>query len=242
MPFNVLLLPLLGGYVFLTHWNHTRFDTKRYSGERLIFHSAIAGVVFLILSFFTVLLLTRLWPAVVPVWREIVPFPYTGTSFGAFLLGAVGWWPLNHTCSKREKEQRSTIEEWGDHLEELLERALRGTKQVMVTLSNGKVYAGFVTTNINPAFERKYLQLLPTSSGYRHPETRELTFTTDYAQVYEDMVREGAFTDEAADDFLLVIPIPEITSANIFDPASYARFNEAQPPGLPRQAPHEPPA
>jgi len=46
MPFNVLLLPLLGGYLFLTHWNRTRFDTKRYSGERLIFHAAVAGVVF----------------------------------------------------------------------------------------------------------------------------------------------------------------------------------------------------
>jgi hypothetical protein len=47
VPFNVLLLPLLGGYLFITHWNRTRFHTKRYSGERLIFHSAIAGVVFL---------------------------------------------------------------------------------------------------------------------------------------------------------------------------------------------------
>jgi membrane-associated protease RseP (regulator of RpoE activity) len=51
MPFNVLLLPLLGGYLFLTHWNRTRFDTNRYSGERLIFHSAAAGVIFLLLSF-----------------------------------------------------------------------------------------------------------------------------------------------------------------------------------------------
>lgn len=49
MPFNVLLLPLLGGYLFLTHFNRTRFATKRYSGERLIFHSAIAGVALLCL-------------------------------------------------------------------------------------------------------------------------------------------------------------------------------------------------
>ncbi|MGI8617514.1 MAG: hypothetical protein ACR2L6_00290 [Gemmatimonadaceae bacterium] len=55
MPFNVLLLPLLGGYVFITKWNKTRFDAKRYSGERLIFHAAIAGVAFLIVAY----LLTR---------------------------------------------------------------------------------------------------------------------------------------------------------------------------------------
>jgi hypothetical protein len=32
MPFNVLLLPLLGGYFFITRWLPTRFATKRYTG------------------------------------------------------------------------------------------------------------------------------------------------------------------------------------------------------------------
>lgn len=50
MPFNVLLLPLLGGYIFITKWNRTRFNTKRYSGERLIFHAPVAGVLFLAAS------------------------------------------------------------------------------------------------------------------------------------------------------------------------------------------------
>lgn len=50
MPFNLLLLPLLGGYIFISHGNHTRFDARRYSGERLVFHSALAGVVFLVLG------------------------------------------------------------------------------------------------------------------------------------------------------------------------------------------------
>lgn len=51
MPFNVLLLPLLGGYIFITYWHRTRFSARRYTGERLLFHAALAGVIFLILSF-----------------------------------------------------------------------------------------------------------------------------------------------------------------------------------------------
>ena len=51
MPFNLLLLPLLGGYIFISHWHVTRFDATRYTGERLLFHSATAGVVFLLVAF-----------------------------------------------------------------------------------------------------------------------------------------------------------------------------------------------
>ena len=111
MPFNVLLLPLLGGYIFLTHWNRTRFNTKRYSGERLLFHAAIAGVVLLCLSFIVVSVIRYCWPQAYPVWRQIVPFHYTGTSFGALLLGSIGWWPLNLLTNRRGNEQRRTIRE-----------------------------------------------------------------------------------------------------------------------------------
>ena len=42
MPFDVLLLPLLGGYIFISNWNYTRFEAKRYSGQRLV--RAIIGL------------------------------------------------------------------------------------------------------------------------------------------------------------------------------------------------------
>jgi hypothetical protein len=51
MPFNVLPLPLLGGYVLLTRWHRTGFLARRYSGERLLLHAALAGVLFLTSAF-----------------------------------------------------------------------------------------------------------------------------------------------------------------------------------------------
>jgi hypothetical protein len=133
MPFNVLLLPLLGGYLLLTHWNRTRFATKRYSGERLIFHSAIAGVALLCLSFLIVQALIGLRPGWYASWREVVPFAYTGTSLGAFVLGATTWWPLNRFLFPMESERRRVIREWGDHLEELLEEAIQSRRGISIS-------------------------------------------------------------------------------------------------------------
>ena len=74
MPFDVLLLPLLGGYIFISSWNCTRFDAKRYSGQRLLFHSAIAGVG-LLGSSYGILLVTRRIPVAYEVWDSLVPDP-----------------------------------------------------------------------------------------------------------------------------------------------------------------------
>jgi hypothetical protein len=171
MPFNLLLLPLLGGYILLTLCNRTKFETKRYSGERLIFHAAIVGVFLLLGAFVLAQLTARFAPSMHQAWLAVVPFTYAGTSFVAFLIGCVLWWPLNRWCFRLEVEQRRVILEWGDNLEELLEQAIRETKQVSITMTNGKVYAGFPTVNINPAYERRYVKLLPTSSGFRDPNT-----------------------------------------------------------------------
>lgn len=223
MPFNVLLLPLLGGYLFLTRWNRTRFSTKRYSGERLIFHSAVAGVALLCISFILVQTLIGLVPRAYAGWSEIVPFNYTGTSFGAFLLGCVAWWPLNKWWYPEEEERRRVIREWGNHLEELFEEAIQGTRQVALSMKSGKVYVGFPTDNIDPAYDRKYVYLLPVSSGYRDPETQTMVLTTGYEEVYLQLA-DGDI-DFDPESFKIVLPVSEINSANWFDPRAYRLFN-----------------
>jgi hypothetical protein len=234
MPFNVLLLPLLGGYIFLTNWNRTRFNTKRYSGERLLFHAAVAGVLLLAASFLIVRIFVTLRPELYRGWRAAVPFPYTGTSFGAFLIGSLLWLPLNRLWFPMEKETRRAINEWNDYLEVLLERALRETRQVSVSTRSSKVYIGFVTSNFDPAYERKFIRLLPTSSGYRDSDTQELVLTTDYAKVYQQIIQQNnAFLLGGVEDFQIVIPVAEIASANLFDPSAYQRFQE---PGVPSES------
>ncbi|APB33775.1 hypothetical protein GlitD10_1453 [Gloeomargarita lithophora Alchichica-D10] len=50
MPFNLLLLPLLGGYIFSTFSNRTKWEVKRYEGQRLILYVSFWGTFFLFVS------------------------------------------------------------------------------------------------------------------------------------------------------------------------------------------------
>lgn len=227
MPFNLLLLPLLGGYLFVAHWNGTRFTTPRYSGERLIFRAAIAGVVFLILAFITVQLIHSWQPGLSEGWHQFVPFPYSGTALLAFLIGAFAWWPLNRWYSRYGDEARKAIERWNDFSEILLSRALSEAKLVSLTLQSRKVYIGFVTASFDPANERKYIVLLPMYSGYREESTLDLVIQTNYAPVYADIIeQDNRAALKGIGDFRLVIPVGEVQSLNLFDPAAYTLFRE----------------
>lgn len=229
MPFNVLLLPLLGGYVFITYWNYTRFSARRYSGERLLIHAALAGVFLLVLSYAIVLLLSAKLPGLASTWHSWVPFKHSGTSLGALLLGTTLWLPLN-LVFRKETELRRTIADWNDYLEELLTDALENTRQVAITLNNGKVYVGFVVRTFDPAYDRKYIVILPTMSGYRAETTHRLTFNTDYTRVYQALMGEDeSRLVRGVDDFQIVVPVSQVGSANLFDWEAYQRFNESTP-------------
>lgn len=220
MPFNVLLLPLLGGYVFISTWNRTRFDARRYSGHRLIFHSAIAGAVFLALAFAGKTMVAHERPDLYVTWRSWVPYPGTGTATGAFLVGVVAPRVLN-LFQKREDQASAVVERWGDFLEILLLRAMNDVSQVAVTLSSGKVYIGYVTGSFDHAYDRRYMRLWPTLSGYRDPVTQEMRLTTLYAEYYETLEDEKA---SLAESFQVVVPISSIVSANLFDPDVFGAF------------------
>jgi hypothetical protein len=131
------------------------------------------------------------------------------------LLGVTLWWPMNWVFD-RKKELRRTIAGWNDYLELLLTQALDETRQVSITLKNGKVYVGFVVQTFDPAYDRKYLVVLPTMSGYREATTHRLEFITDYTRVYQQLIAE--------DETRLIL------SASLFDWDAYRRFNPPQTP------------
>ena len=228
MPYNVLLLPLLVGYFFLTYWYFTKFSTKRHSGHRLIFHAAAAGLLFLVISFLIVRFISWQWSALALWWQNVVPFPYLGTSLLACAIGALFWWPLNQIGFPRKEDAAAQreIEKSNDHLEILLARALRETKAVSITLKSRKVYVGLMTRTHDPLYDRKYVQLLPIKSGFRDPDTLELKLTIDYAVVYAKIIQEEATVVAGGiQDFEIVIPVAEIQSVNLFSPATYLLFN-----------------
>ena len=45
MPTNLLILPLLGGFLLVHIWHLSRFRSQRLEGYRLLMETAIAGVI-----------------------------------------------------------------------------------------------------------------------------------------------------------------------------------------------------
>lgn len=197
MPYNLLLLPLLGGFVFARYWNVSRYHVLRAEKERLLIIAAIAGLVWLIIAFFLATAAAKLfpckpnYPCISEWWGRHVPFEFSGVSLLAFFLGAVSWIPLNWewmwkklrvTWLLRQAAIDRVIEEDGAPFELLLKQAQDDGKTVAVTLKSGKVYVGFVIHTINPALPTRYIRLLPTKSGYRDEKNKWFQFTTFYSK------------------------------------------------------------
>jgi hypothetical protein len=197
MPYNLLLLPLLGGFLFLRWWNPTRYHALRAEKERLLILAAIPGLVSIVVAFSLVSVLGYLFPCAswpnVPClpawWAANVPFEYAGTSLLAFTLGATLWWPLNTVCS-RDKAIDRMIEEDKIPLELVLKRAQDNGNTVAVTMSNGKVYVGYVLHFINPALPTQFIQILPTKSGYRDESDKTYHFVNFYTEALDQIDRD----------------------------------------------------
>jgi hypothetical protein len=192
MPYNILLLPLIGGYFFIHRWNRTKFRALRLDKERLLFHASLAGIVLLFLAF----LLEAFIPPFIPcvTWFPCLPslpFQYTGVSSIAL---ALGWFLplLLNLIWKVDAESKRVIDEDGDPFEQLINGALDAAKPVMLTLKGGKVYVGFVVSSFVPSREQRTIRIAPLRSGYRDDDKHEVHFTTDYSGALDKIPEDVA--------------------------------------------------
>lgn len=240
----LLLLPLVGGYVFARAWNVTRYLSAREEGHRLYFRAAFFGVVL-----FVVVAVVRFWLIAKSPWyrdiekelRDVLtpylyvkdstktdPFPIALIAVVALMVG----WPLgkalNVVCWKGYFLAKA-IE--GDYLEVLLSRAATIRMPISMTLKSRKVYVGFVLQTLDPVKDRKWITILPLASGYRDKDTSRLVFVTNYQDVYgNDRPADAAaklpkpLDHLAPTDFEITIPVSELQSVNLFDLVAYKAF------------------
>jgi hypothetical protein len=216
MPWNALLLPLLGGFIFISHWWRSRYFVLRFDGHRLIFYSAAAGAFFLTVSTFAILSFASLFPELEQWWQALKPFPHLAKTFLSFLLGALLWWPLNRFFHDKQREIDRVIGEKDDPLEVMLRMALGRGRLVMFSVKNGKVYVGLVVSLQDPSRTMQFIKIVPLMSGYRDKDTKVVQFTTFYPQ-----------TDEMGRPlraFEVVLPASELQSVNLFDETVHAKY------------------
>jgi len=219
MPQGLLLLPLLGGFAFLHLAHLFRFNAQRYDGNRLLFTSAVAGAILLLLARLLVVVgssVPYFGPWAGQVWYGFAPFPYSDTCVLSLLLGPAMAAAVNRRYDpQRAKNKQLEENKRADSFTRLLHVASRDNRMISVTLASRKWYVGFVAEapNLNP--EEKFFRLLPIVSGYRDSNTLE-TFRTVF---YEE-----ALSRSESANFVITLPIAEVRSANFFDPYMYEEY------------------
>lgn len=229
LQLNLLILPLLGGFLFTSQLHLTSWYTARQNGERLIFVSAIAGVFLLLIARVIVLFLAWAFPCIASDWKAFIPFQHSGWAFGSFGLG-IPIALLGNLIFTKDRVLRLLMNQLQSDavtLERFFYEAVSSRRQVMLTLKDGKVYVGFIREH--PMHRRgaggDYIRLMPTISGYRDPITKKVVFLTSYIKTYLELDKPGSKLKHIQfDDFAKLIPIAEVEIAGIFDPTAYETF------------------
>ncbi len=242
-----LVLTAAGAFVFLDSCQLTAYRTVREEGNRLYFRTAAAGAILFGVAFGLRFFALEVAPferfdSAVRGWiTPLLKDPNSAsaqaaaiiTAVLAFLLGLV-LPPLLNLVPIRSWILWRAIKD--DDLEALLYRAAVGAKPVMVTLTNTKVYVGFVIRTFDPRRDRKMFTMMPLVSGYR-TAAGKVEFTTFYDVIYSQLARSnlsggvegaGELAGVTFDDFRLVLPVDKALAVTLFDLRVYDHFQRGR--------------
>ena len=228
MSLALLLLPAVGGYWFVTHFNLTRFQAVRESGYHILFRSVLFGIFWYCVAAVPVWFLDAcdLWgvPSAVKWWDSVFPSTFTVETVAAIALGVLSPYVLNVFYYKDEGHRR-TAENTGDHMELLISDALRNQSPVEISLRSRKLYIGFVSGHNGTRQSDMAVSLVPLYSGHRTEDNLNFVIDIDYGHTLGRLVEEAAEQQPwNPDDVRVVIPVGEIVSARLFDVAVYRAF------------------
>jgi hypothetical protein len=227
MPYNLLLLPLIGGFLFVHLTHYFRYAAQRMDGYRLLFQAAIAGVCFSIFGRLSVLLIavTPLGPPAKEAWRLFSPFPFSATSAISLLLGPAFALLLNLFIG-RDKAKDIEIKAHGNALLKLLHHAEKERRLISVTLDSRKWYVGWVAESPSLDPLELYFKLLPFISGYRDKDALETRRT-----VYYEAVLKDAMLDRT--EFVITLPLKDVKIAGLFNDEVYDEYFAPSEPDEP---------
>lgn len=232
-PYNLLILPLAGGYFILSNLLWFKYKYQRFDTSRLILNSIIAGVIISICSFIVRVLFKIWFPAqYFNVCKLLNKLPFKRTEdnrylwtlmFGfiaviilVYLINGVILfiWKYHGVISK-------ALDKHGDELEQLFRDSVNQALPVQITLKNEKVYLGLVEKIPEPK-KTNYIVLITLYSGYRQKDTKEMVLTTSYAPINE-LIESGEIAPKT-DKFRVIIKQDEILTAQPHDAVLYTQF------------------
>lgn len=235
-----LLFIVASGYLPLQYCHLSKHRWDALEWERNLFEATlVGGALFALTRALIVLAEWRLPLAGIrDAYHSVVPIDFAGSLTLAPIAGLLLAWVVN-TRIHREPALELAVRRYGGDLLALLMDAANQRAPVLLTMSNRKVYVGFVVAWPSLGARHSYVKLLPTLSGFRDKATHRIEFTTSYWHVYADRAREGSPHSPIPADrlFGVVLPLAEIASARLFDESIYERYfagraNDPVPRGI----------
>jgi len=254
-------LPLVGGLIFCSTWNCTRWRVAREEGHRLYFRAVLFGAILFAVIATIRSQLESHFPRyaavetvvknfIEPMAKESISAATTAdlaiTCFLVMLAGGPLAWLLNLVFRRNYWLQRAIRK---DAFEGFLLDAAEREFPIAVTMDDRKVYVGYLVAGFDPAIGRKCILLLPLVSGYRDQGTHKVNYTTFYTDLYGAAHVAGPASQEkalpaplehlSAKDFITVLPADRIASCRLFDASAYLEFQKPKP-SAPDTQPAEP--
>lgn len=209
MNLALLIMPLIGGYVFLSSWNFTKFKAVSDSGYRLFFKSAFFGMVLLISAKIILFTLTN-FMILEYIEKIVIPTGLNLESVLAMMLGVVAPHFLNIKSNADLNSKQEALNR-GNQLFLTIRESLLNVELVELSMTNGKVYIGFP---VGMDLGDEYVKINPYASGYRDVETKILIITFKYEAIdYMSLHEKELFVSVKVDEIISVkIFYPEIHS------------------------------
>jgi hypothetical protein len=242
MPFNALLLPLLGGYILICFTHLFAYYSSRQSKEHLLFHSLLAGVVLGALGRLMAFALSTVefFKSASAAFKQVFPFEFLGSSLLSLLLGISLTVAINIIVPKRRATHFLYKRQVLNSFEALIYESLgldddavsaKKTKLLLFTLADGKVYVAIprwfprLTRN-----DDAYIRITPFISGYRMKDTQELVLTTRYTEIYKKELQQAGKKDEIDfKDFDKILRLSDIKGISVFNERIFQGFKKIVP-------------
>lgn len=232
LSLDVILIPILGGFLFVKYSFLTSFRSIRDNGYVILFKSAVVGLFFYGFSFI-------LWRAMfldedanplIPEWLDTLHnffgYPELIPALLSLVFIGLAIGTVNYIFDKDQMKKR-VIRQDDDSFEIILLQSFERESEVLVTLDNRKVYVGKVTdTYFRINDEIRSVMINPLTSGYRNPDDFMIHFTTYYGQIYQKIIENPEEFNVNVSDFSVAIRYDKIVSISHFDPKSYKKFRE----------------
>jgi hypothetical protein len=235
IPYNLLLLPLIAGYIILTYSVFFRYNFQRYKQNRLLFEAIFISVVIIFLVFISRGIIQYFFPKYIPILIHKLSFipiqkvDYLWTAVFSFLISIIAVPFSNYLIIKalgKNKPLIWAVNKYGDEIEKLFMKSFIEGKLLIITLNNNKVYIGFSEIVPEPQ-KTNFLILTPILSGYRESETKKLVITTNYFEVVEKFIANLDNDKESISlNTDIVLKQDEILTASIYEQEIYDLFNK----------------